>query len=111
MGASFEFVPIYSKMSWMNDKIMYFDLSISPKIGLVTYEQQLRDFSNPEESSIVAGLDIAANIFLSKKTSLSIAYRTRAFQAEVLKYSDATVVEDSKMGFYNFVTLGFNFFL
>ena len=110
-GASLELVPIYSKMSWMNNKIIYFDLSISPKIGMATYEQQLRDSSNPEESTIMAGLDIAANVFISKSASFTLAYRTRAFQSEVLKYSDGSVVEDSKTNFYNFVSLGFNFFL
>jgi hypothetical protein len=110
-GASMEFVPIYSKMSWMNKKIIYFDLSISPKIGIATYEQQLRDQSNPEQTTVMAGLDLAANIFINNRTSFTVAYRTRAFQAEVLSYADGSLVEDSKLNLYNFITLGFNFFL
>lgn len=111
-GASIEFVPLYSKMSWMNRKIIYFDLSVSPKLGLATYAQQLEDGSNPEKTSVLAGLDIAANVFINKKVSFSLGYRTRAFQAEVIKYNNSSlVVEDSKMNFYNFVTLGFNYFL
>jgi len=113
VGASLEFVPIYSKMSWMNDKIIYFDLSISPKVGLASYEQQLSDGSNPEESTIFLGLDIAANIFLSRTTSVSLAYRTRFFQSEVLAYNGAgtEVVNDAENNFYNFLSLGLNFYL
>jgi len=98
-------------MSWMNNKIIYFDLSISPKIGFAAYEQQLRDATNPEQTTVMAGLDIAANIFINKSTSFTIAYRTRAFQSEVLRYTDGSVVDDSKINLYNFVSLGLNFFL
>lgn len=112
VGASIEFVPIYSKMSWMNDKIIYFDLSISPKVGLATYEQQVNDGSNPEQSTLLVGLDLAANIFLSKSTSVSLAYRSRFFQSEVLQFSNpSNVVNDAENNLYSFFSLGFNFYL
>ena len=107
-GASIEFVPIYSKMSWMNKKIIYFDLSISPKIGFANYQQQVDSVNLEEETSLSGGLDLAANIFISKHFSFSAAYRIRAFQADVLDFNTGLVVEEGKIQMQNFVTLGLN---
>lgn len=108
-GGSIEFVPIYSKLSWMNKKIIYLDFTISPKLGMATYTQQTNDNSGESLSSLAAGLDFAANVFINNHFSFNIAYRTRAYQAEVVKYDDSSVKEDdSKLNFHNFLSLGFN---
>lgn len=107
-GASLEFVPIYSKMSWMNEKIIYFDLSISPKVGFASYQQQVNQSSPEEEIALSGGLDLAANIFINKRFSFTAAYRIRAFQADVLDFNSGLVNEEGKIQLQNFVTLGLN---
>lgn len=109
-GASFDFVPIYSKLSWMNKKIIYLDFMISPKVGMATYKQQTDDNSGAEETVISAGLDLSTNIFINKNFSVNLAYRTRMYQAEVIDFTTKQVVEDAKFNFHNFFTLGLNYY-
>ena len=41
IGAGFNWVPFYSKMSFLGKKILYFDMAITPTIGMTGYDQQL----------------------------------------------------------------------
>ncbi len=114
IGGSIDFVPIYSKLSWMNKKIIYLDFSISAKAGLATYQQQTLTGYEPEKTSPLLGVDFATNIFINNNFSINLAYRTRAYQAEVIDFnsteSSKVVVDDSKTNFHSFLTLGLNYY-
>lgn len=110
-GGFIDFVPVYSKLSWMNQKIVYLDFMISPKAGMMSYTQQVFDGSGEEKTSPFVGVDLSTNIFLTNHISLNLAYRTRVYQAEVIDYGNKTLVEKDKINFNNFFTLGFNIYL
>ena len=40
-GASFNWVPIYAKMSLLNSSVIYFDMAFSPGFGIQTYNQEI----------------------------------------------------------------------
>ncbi|MES2964251.1 MAG: outer membrane beta-barrel domain-containing protein [Bdellovibrionota bacterium] len=84
-GAVFNWVPFYAKASVMNKSITYFDMSFSPGIGMVEYEQQLDD-GNKVKSSPALTLDITQHFFVNKYVAVRVDYKNRWFNEEVLAY-------------------------
>lgn len=93
-GASFNWIPIYAKLSLLEKKILYFDMSISPGIGVMGYEQQVSSGSAPQNSSIAFTLDIAQHYFLSKEFALRVDMRNRFYNDSVIKYRTREPVKD-----------------
>src|SRR5690606_33495917 len=56
-GMSLNWVPFYAKMSFLNSRIMYFDMSISPGAGVTTYEQQ-RESGKLSKTAPTVSLDV-----------------------------------------------------
>lgn len=110
LGGGFSFVPIYSKLSWMNKRIIYLDFSISPNGGVASYQQQKIGASGDTKTTPFVGLDLETNIFLNNHFSINLAYRIRAFQSEVAQFDAPTIAEDDKLNINNFLTLGLNFY-
>ncbi|MCM2281850.1 MAG: outer membrane beta-barrel domain-containing protein [Bdellovibrionaceae bacterium] len=86
-GAAFNWVPFYAKMSIQNVKIVYFDMAISPGLGVTTYEQQV-DTGNFTKTSPTLTLDVTQSFFLSKHFAFRFDYKNRWFQEKVLGYSN-----------------------
>ncbi len=84
-GVNFNWVPFYAKASVMNQSITYFDMSFSPGIGMVEYEQQLDD-GNKLKSAPALTLDITQHFFVSKHVAIRVDYKNRWFNEEVLAY-------------------------
>jgi outer membrane beta-barrel protein len=84
-GVNFNWVPFYAKASVMNQSITYFDMSFSPGIGLVEYEQQLDD-GNKMKSTPALTLDITQHFFVNKHVAIRVDYKNRWFNEEVLAY-------------------------
>jgi hypothetical protein len=40
-GVGFSWVPFYAKMSFLGKKIIYFDMAITPTLGMTQYDQQI----------------------------------------------------------------------
>jgi outer membrane beta-barrel protein len=84
-GAAFNWVPFYAKMSFLNSKIMYFDLSISPGIGDTSYHQ-LTASGNQAANSLTYTLDITQQLFLSKNFAFRFDFQNHWYNETVLKY-------------------------
>jgi len=87
-GASFNFVPFYAKMSLLEKKVMYFDMAISPGVGLVTYESQIST-GNVSHQAYAYSLDVTQHFFVSQHWALRLDYTNRWYTEKKYDYVDA----------------------
>jgi len=85
-GVGFNFVPFYAKMSVMGKKIIYFDMQITPTIGMGSYEQQQEDGKGKKETSFAYGVDITQYFFFSDKFALRFDLTNRWSKQDVVEY-------------------------
>ena len=86
VGLSYVFTPIYAKLSFMDTRIVHFDMSISPGIGMTRYEQQVNDATLAPVSSPTLSLDITQQFFLASNFALRLDVRNRFYREELLKW-------------------------
>jgi outer membrane beta-barrel protein len=84
-GAEFNWVPFYAKISVLNSSIVYFDMSISPGIGMVDYQQQLIE-GGPDKTAPAFSLDIAQHYFLSKYLAIRVDYKNLWYNEQITQY-------------------------
>ena len=84
-GLAFNWVPFYAKMSFLNSSIIYFDMSISPGIGIVQYDQQLFE-GNVTKTAPAATLDLTQHFFLTKWMALRFDYKNRFYNHDITQY-------------------------
>lgn len=92
IGLGFNWVPFYAKVSLLGKKIIYFDMQITPHVGMSTYEQQ-SDASNNRniESGFSYGIDITQYFFLHQNFALRFDLHNRWYDHEVLAYQGGAV--------------------
>ncbi len=93
IAVGYNWVPLYAKVSILNKKIIYFDMSFSPNIGVTTYKQQIRS-GDKDKTSIAIGFDISQYFFLHKNFALRADLRNRWFKEEVIKWSSGAKLRD-----------------
>ncbi len=111
-GIGFNYVPIYAKMSFLNRKIIYFDLSFTPLIGMTEYDQVVIS-GNKSQSAFTYGFDISQYFFFSQHFAIRTSIRDQWFGQTVLKYSNSGVggtVRDETISNFQFL-VGLTFFL
>lgn len=86
-GAGINWVPFYAKMSFLGKKIIYFDMQITPFIGMTTYQQQ-SNVRTPEETAFTYGIDITQYFFFTKNLAVRANLHNRFYQADVLAYAN-----------------------
>lgn len=84
-GASFNWVPLYAKMSFLEKRILYFDMYISPGIFLINYDQQIEN-STMSKSEVGFSLDVSQVIFLNRNFAFRLDFKNRWYKNEVRKY-------------------------
>ncbi|MCB0351666.1 MAG: outer membrane beta-barrel domain-containing protein [Bdellovibrionales bacterium] len=84
-GVGFNWVPFYAKMSFLGKKIIYFDMQVTPFLGIASYEQQ-SEVKNPVESSFAYGIDITQYFFFSKNWAVRANLHNRFYKSDVLAY-------------------------
>lgn len=88
-GASFNWVPIYAKMSLLEQKVMYFDMAFSPSAGMTTYESQISS-GNKSYQTFTYGFDITQHFFVSQHWAFRVDYTNRWYTEKKYDYVDAT---------------------
>ena len=86
-GVSASWVPFYAKMSVLGKKITYFDMAITPTLGITNYEQLLNG-GNSTDSSFTYGLDITQYYFFHKNFALKATFKNRWFTEERKRYTN-----------------------
>ncbi len=108
-GMTANWVPFYAKMSVMNSTIIYFDMAISPGIGVTTYEQQ-REAGNEERTAPTMALDISQTFFFSNYAAFRVDYKNRWFQEDIVRYRTPSANVNTETSQTSLLTFGFNFF-
>ncbi|OFZ19018.1 MAG: hypothetical protein A2Z20_11605 [Bdellovibrionales bacterium RBG_16_40_8] len=111
-GAGFNWVPFYAKMSFLGKKIIYFDMQVTPFIGITTY-QQLSTVKSPEQTAFAYGLDITQYFFFSEHWAFRANLHNRFFKADVLAYTGANegkVIRSGESTKSTDFLLGFTYF-
>lgn len=108
-GLGFNFVPFYAKMSFMGKKIIYFDMQVTPFLGMTTYEQQ-SDVKTPEETAFTYGLDITQYFFFSKNFAVRANLHNRFYKADVLAYQGGAVARPNDMTNTSMFLMGLTYF-
>ncbi len=107
-GLSANWVPFYAKMSVLNGTIIYFDMAISPGLGVTTYDQQLST-GNVSKTEPTASLDITQSFFFSKYAAFRVDYKNRWFQEEVLRFQTGASV-NKETSQTSMLLFGFSFY-
>lgn len=88
-GIGYNWVPIYAKMSLLGERIIYFDMAITPTIGMMNYEKTTKA-GDKSGSSIAYGFDISQYYFLNKHIALRADLQNRWWTEEVLDWNYGT---------------------
>lgn len=81
----FNYVPFYAKVSVLGKKIIYFDMMITPTIGLVDYNNKLQITSglgaqtDKAQQSFSYGFNISQHFFISKRITIRADIKNRWF--------------------------------
>ena len=97
MAFGFNWIPVYAKVSFLDKRIIYFDMAISPKIGMVTYEQQARAEAggNQIKSAPTIGFDLTQFFFINRHLAFRADIQNFWFNEEVLNYSSGAVLRSN----------------
>lgn len=114
VGANYNWVPIYAKMSFLEKKILYFDMFISPGIGVTGLKS--RNFSttvsNPPEVKQMAptlALDVGQQVFFGENLALRLDLRNHMYQEKIYQASSGTELR-TKFTYDAIFMLGVSFF-
>lgn len=110
-GIGYNFVPFYAKVSLLGKKIIYFDMQVTPHIGMSEYEQQVRPANggNQIESAFTYGLDVTQYFFFSKKAAFRFDLHNRWYEEDVLGYTSG-VKTNTNSNHVLMIMLGFTYF-
>ncbi len=90
MGVNFNWIPIYAKMSLLEKKILYFDLAISPGVGMSEYKQQRASGNGDVLQSFTYSLDISQHVYISKHFAIRLDMKNRFWTEKVADFNFGT---------------------
>lgn len=85
-GIGYNFVPFYAKMSFIGSRILYFDMAITPTIGMTKYEQILENVASPTKDALTYGIDVSQFFFLSENFAIRADIKNQWFKEEVVYF-------------------------
>lgn len=97
IGVTAKWMPFYAKMSFLGNRIVYFDLSLGLSLGTLSYEQQTENNLNENsESAIAYGLELSQSFYLSRKLLLRVDYKHRFYSQKIIEGSTLNGRGDSR---------------
>jgi outer membrane beta-barrel protein len=98
-AVGFDWVPFYAKMSVLGKRIIYFDMSVTPYVGISTYDQIL-ETGNKGKSGMTVGLDVSQYFLFSKWVAIrtDIKYQLRQEDVAVYHGNNVSTVTGQKVG-------------
>lgn len=86
MGLGFNIVPFYAKMSLWGKKIMYFDMAITPTIGLTNYKQRIQDGDKMQSGAFTYGVDVTQYFFFTNYFAVRADLKNQWHKEDVARY-------------------------
>ena len=84
----FNYVPFYAKVSVLGKRIIYFDMMITPIVGLVNYDIQLEEGPN-SKSAFSYGFNISQHFFLSENITVRADLKNRWFNEDRIQWEQS----------------------
>jgi outer membrane beta-barrel protein len=91
-SASVTWVPFYAKMSFLDRKILYFDMQFSTGLGIKSYENFLQSGNNRQQSSLGFHFDVTQNIFFSKHLAFRIDLKNQWADQDLVISSNGNLI-------------------
>jgi len=112
VGANYNFVPFYAKVSILGKKIIYFDFAFSPGVGVVSYERLTqKDQFNDKQTAVAFNLDITQHFFFTKNFAIRMDIRNFWFKEKILRFGGSSKTElDDRSNNSTFFNLGVQYF-
>lgn len=85
-GVTWNWMPIYGKVSVFDKTIIYFDMGLHLGVGMAEYERVL-DSGNDKDSSLMFILDISQQFFLSEKWAFRFDVKNRFYKQDLKKFN------------------------
>ena len=86
-GIGLNWVPIYAKMSFLNNRIIYFDFAVTPHVGLLDYEQTRINGGGKMKSAVSYGVDLTQYYFFSNNFAFRADFKNKWYKEEVAKFT------------------------
>jgi outer membrane beta-barrel protein len=117
IGANYNWVPIYAKISLLEKKILYFDMSINPGLGATmlyshSFGTSVNQVNSLSQTAMTAAIDISQQVFLSSHWAVKLDLDNH-FYPETIYYSGGTSanqVSQNKFTYSAIFMLGVTFF-
>ncbi len=87
--ATYNWMPIYGKVSIFDKSIIYFDMGLNVGVGLTSYEKQL-EAGNEDKSSVTFVADITQQFFIKDSWAIRFDIRNRFYKEEREKFRNST---------------------
>jgi outer membrane beta-barrel protein len=84
-GATWNWMPIYGKISLFDSSIIYFDMGIHMGLGIAEYERVV-DTGKEKDSTPMVIFDISQQFFMSEKWALRFDVKNRFYKQDLKKY-------------------------
>lgn len=108
-GLGFNWVPFYAKMSFLNSSILYFDMSITPGVGVMQYQQQ-KDDGNVDKTAPAVSLAITQHFFVTKWMAVRFDYKNFWYNQEVVSYHSTNRTSSTNFQNESLIMGGFTFY-
>lgn len=105
---NYSYMPFYAKMSFLEKKILYFDMGVSLGLGNMTYEQQGR-LGTVNKSSFVYSAAVTQQLFLSKHFAVRLDFKNTYSKQNRVNWNNGEKI-NGKNNNDTFLTFGVTIF-
>ena len=74
-------------MSFLNNRIIYFDFAVTPHVGLLDYEQTRINGGGKMKSAVSYGVDLTQYYFFSNNFAFRADFKNKWYKEEVAKFT------------------------
>ena len=107
-GVGFNWVPFYAKVSVLNSTIIYFDMALTPGIGLTQYDQVVQA-GNAHQTTPTVSLDLSQHYFLNKWLAIRVDFKNHWYNQDIVSYK-GTTGKTSELYYESILGAGVNFY-
>lgn len=104
------FVPFYAKMSFLDRRILYFDMQFNIGLGQKKYSQFMQDGNHQNQSVIGYHFDVTQNIFFNRYFALRIDLKNQ-WSNQIRQNSGTKVNLGNDLVNDTLILFGLNFFI
>ena len=85
MTLQYHYIPFYAKMSFLDKKIVYFDMGVTFGLGQTNYEQQINT-GNKSQTGTHTSFELYQNFFINEHFAIKVSYKNFWTNEERMRY-------------------------